>query len=195
MHDERFERARSLIDEANSSDPNRVDVGEGPVPASLLYGQRMSAELESFAAGTSPLVQLAVRAQHIERWKIPRRSHPSGRRGYLVWRRAAAQWHAERLSEIARTAGYSSSEVSKLANIVRKAGARTDPDAQLVEDVACLVFLRHYLVEFAQRTDPNRLIVVLRKTWRKMSQPARDRALALPHAPAQRALLTRALGE
>lgn len=121
--------------------------------------------------------------------------YPRGRRGYLVWRREAAQWHAARLSEIAREAGCDSDETPRLAQLVRKAGARTDPEAQLVEDVACLMFLRHYLGEFARRTDAGKLRSILTRTWRKMSPTARERALALTYSPEHRALLEAAHGE
>jgi hypothetical protein len=155
----------------------------------------MSEELLSLAPDASPLVQLAVRAQHLERWKIPRSDYPHGRRGYLTWRREAAHRHGVRLSEIARRVGYNSDETARLAKLVRKAGARTDPEAQLVEDVACLVFLRHYLGEFAMRTEAAKLPNILTRTWRKMSPAARVRALELTYAPEHRALLQAAHAE
>ncbi|MEE8140552.1 MAG: DUF4202 family protein [Alphaproteobacteria bacterium] len=43
-----------------------------PRPAELLYGQRMSARLAVFCPAASEHLRIAARAQHLERWKLPR---------------------------------------------------------------------------------------------------------------------------
>ena len=70
---------------------------------------------------------------------------------------------------------------------------KTDPDVQLLEDVICLVFLEHYLSDFAPKHDEEKLLEVLRKTWPKMSDDGRRAALALDLAPDLRALVARAI--
>lgn len=70
---------------------------------------------------------------------------------------------------------------------------KTDPEAQALEDSAFLVFLESELASFAAAHAPDKVIAILRKTWRKMSEPARAAALALPLPPAAQALVARAL--
>jgi len=53
------------------------------------------------------------------------------------------------------------------------------PEAQLLEDVICLVFLEHYFAEFAKGHDEEKVIGILRKTWRKMSDRGHEAALKL----------------
>ena len=65
----RFERAVALFDAANAEDPNR-DEGQ---PKELLYAMRMSEMIDRYAPEASEAARLAVRAQHIRRWTVPRR--------------------------------------------------------------------------------------------------------------------------
>ena len=46
---------------------------------------------------------------------------------------------------------------------------------------------------FAANTDPDKLTRILQKTWRKMSEPARERALELPFDDTTRAIVVDAL--
>ena len=67
---ERFTKAVALFDAANAEDPNQ-DEGQ---PKELLYAQRMTDMIGRFAPAASEVAQLAVRAQHIQRGKVPRSS-------------------------------------------------------------------------------------------------------------------------
>jgi hypothetical protein len=67
-----YETALSLIDAANSADPNRVSADGKEWPKELLYSDRMSDMLRRFAPDADDAMKLAIRAQHIERWKSPR---------------------------------------------------------------------------------------------------------------------------
>jgi hypothetical protein len=71
-------RALALIDTANGADPK----GEART-----YGERMSAELARLFPEASPVLQVAARGQHVERWLLPRSDYPEGEAGYLAWRR------------------------------------------------------------------------------------------------------------
>src|SRR5688572_18669971 len=88
-------RALAAVDAANADDPTTVEVEGRSVPRELIYGRRMSAWLERLAPDASEPLQVAVRAQHIQRWKIPRASYPEGRAGYRRWRSELARMHAE----------------------------------------------------------------------------------------------------
>ncbi len=63
---QRFNQAIALFDAANAQDPN-LDEGQ---PKELLYAQRMTEMIGRFAPESSEVAQLAVRAQHIQRWLV-----------------------------------------------------------------------------------------------------------------------------
>ncbi len=80
----RFERAIALFDAANSEDPRQETGPDGKrYPRELLYAHRMSEMLARYAPDAPEAVKLAVRAQHIQRWKTHRDSYPMDRNGYL----------------------------------------------------------------------------------------------------------------
>ena len=68
--------------------------------------------------------------------------------------------------------------------IVRKEKLKLDPEAQLLEDVVCVVFLEHYLPSFMAKTEPAKLPGILAKTWKKMSDFGHAEALKL-NVPSQ----------
>jgi hypothetical protein len=193
----RFEGVIAAIDAANARDPKTVDVDGRAVPAELLYGQRMSAALATMAPEASELLRIAARGQHIERWTSPRASYPAGRAGYLKWRSDLKDFHARRLNEILTAAGYAPEEAARVGALVRKERLRTDPEAQMLEDVACVVFLAHYLEEFLGKTDADdaKLARILAKTWSKMSVQGHAHANKLDLPPRVLALLHRGLEE
>ncbi len=174
---QRFAAAFAAIDAANAADPNLED-GQ---PKELLYAQRMSAMLDRFAPDAAEAVQLAVRAQHIERWKTPRASYPMDRQGYLQWRSGLYKFHAETAGRLLAAHGYDAATVTRVENAVGKRGIKSNAEAQLLEDVSSLVFLEHSLAGFiAQHPDYDeaKWLDILRKTWRKMSAAAREFVLA-----------------
>jgi len=179
----------AAIDAANALDPNTIKVDGRPQPAELAYGRRMSETLARLAPHASEHLRIAARGQHIERWTSLRASYPAGRVGYLKWRKDLQGFHARRIGEIMMAAGYDAGDVERVGALVRKERLKSDPDAQLIEDVACVVFLEHYLGDFLAKTDEEKLAGILAKTWNKMSPRGRDEArkLALP-APAPRLL-------
>jgi hypothetical protein len=173
----RFETTLAAFDAANAEDPN-LDEGR---PKELLYAQRMSAMLDRFAPNASEAVRLAVRAQHIQRWKTPRSSYPMDRQGYLQWRTGLYKFHAETAGRIMAENGYDAETLDRVKTAVGKKGIKVNAETQLLEDVTDLVFLEHYLAGFAARHpdySEEKWIEIIRKTWQKMSQAARDFVLA-----------------
>ena len=179
MTSDRFAKVIAAIDAANAADPNLVEDGGERVPAALLYGQRMSLQLLWFVPDASEHLRIAARGQHIERWRVPRADFPEGRAGYLAWRREAARFHARRVGEIMGACGYDAADCARVGRLLRKEGLREDPEVQALEDVACLVFLRHYLTDFAKGRDPAQLRRIVARTARKMSPAARTAAAGL----------------
>lgn len=190
----RLERALAAIDAVHAQDPRHTQDETGqPVPYELLYARRLSDTLAEFAPEASETLQLALRAQHLERWSIPRESYPMDRSGYLNWRSDLKQLHAERAGTLLQAEGYDDATVARVAALIRKERLKSDAECQTLEDVVCLVFLKHYLAEFAHEHDEEKVAAILAKTWRKMSAAGHAAALALPFTAEQQALLAKAL--
>jgi hypothetical protein len=182
-----------LIDSANRQDPNFETDGPAQRPKELLYSERMSACLEEFAPEASEHLRIAARGQHIERWRSPRSAYPDGRTGYKKWRAELGLFHAQRVGELMKLAGYGEEDIKRTQYLVQKRGLGRDPETQCLEDVICLVFIRHYLGEFASKHDEEKLIDIIRKTWAKMSEKAHAAALEIPLNDAIKTLVIRAL--
>jgi limonene-1,2-epoxide hydrolase len=138
---------------------------------------------------------LAARGHHFRRWTVPRASAPSGRAGYLRWRKALHEQHARELGAVVAAAGYDEAEVARVQSLVRKDGLATaapTDDVQVLEDALCLVFLETQLIDIAARLEPDKLPGVITKTARKMSNAGRSSIAELPLGPGVRRLLDEA---
>ena len=185
-----YSRARELLDEAHAADPKRVADGR---PAELVYAERMEAWVVRLVPDASPLLRLAARGQHLERWLTPRATFPAGRPGYLAWRRSLYVKQSERARELLLQAGLPPAESAEVAAWIAKTGLKTNPGTQALEDAACLVFLENEISDFAaQHADypAEKFVEIIRKTWRKMSPAAQQAALGLA-LPAPIAALVR----
>lgn len=194
MDHEQLHQVLRLIDEANSADPNIENAGGKSFPKELLYGQRMTAWLARLRPEASDLLQIAARGQHIRRWEVPRDAYPATREGYLKWRSFLYGFHGEKVGELMEKAGCGPEAVARVKTLLQKRGIKSDPDVQLIEDVACLVFLEHYFPEFAGAQEAAKLPGIVRKTWNKMSEEGRSHALQIAFPEPIKALLASALG-
>ena len=165
----------AAIDAANAADPAR----EGDHPAALLYGLRMSETLAAFAPDAPAPLRIAARGQHIERWTRPRADYPEGKAGYLRWREDLKRFHAGRVAAIMADHGWPEDARARTAALIRKEGIKRDADAQTLEDVICLVFMRWYFKDFAAKHPWDKVLDIVAKTGRKMSARGRAAALAL----------------
>ena len=75
--------------------------------------------------------------------------------------------------------GYGEDSAEQVRTLISKKGLKRDPDAQTLEDVVCLVFLEHYFAAFAAKHSEDKVVDIVRKTWRKMSADGQQAALAL----------------
>ena len=195
MSDNRLETVIDWIDAANADDPS-VEILEGvSEPKALLYGKRMSAWLERGYPESSEPLKIAARGQHIRRWEVPRESYPATREGYLKWRTYLYGFHADCVAALMQEAGYDSSAIDRVKSLLQKRGIKTDPEAQALEDVICLVFLENYFAEFAATQNGEKLLNIVRKTWGKMSDKGHELALQLPFTQPVQELLAQALAE
>jgi len=179
MSSEAYARARSAIDVAHAADPKRTADHR---PAELAYADHMERWVATFTPDASPLLRLAARCQHLERWTSARTDYPLDKTGYYAWRRALYVIQAERARTLLLAAGVSAEEATEVATWVSKTGLKTNPGTQALEDAACLVFLENEIATFATAHadyPEAKFVDILRKTWRKMSPSAQQAALAL----------------
>ncbi|WP_170607136.1 DUF4202 domain-containing protein [Ruegeria arenilitoris] len=169
----RMQLVLDAIDAANSQDPNL----ENGTPEALLYGQRMTAELERLFPNASEELQIAARGQHVERWKLKRSEYPEGRAGYLAWRKAQGEFHAKVVMTYMKDAGYDHEQLETASQMLRKQGIKRDAEVQALEDVICFVFLKWYFQPFAAKHSSEKIQRIVEKTARKMSSDGRARAL------------------
>lgn len=186
----RLDRAIARIDAVHATDPSR---DEARRPRELVYAEHMSRWLGVLAPDAGEALVLAVRAQHLARWRSPREAFPGGRAGYLAWRKAAGERHAADVGAILREEGYDDAVVERVASIVMKKARGRDVEAQTLEDCACLTFLELDFAPFAAQHEDAKVIDILRKTWGKMSSRARDLARGVALGPREAALLHAAL--
>lgn len=188
-----YAKARSLIDAAHAADPKRAPDGRA---AELVYADRIEAWVARLVPAAAPLLRLAARCQHLERFLTPRTSFPDGKVGYLQWRKSLYQKQAARARELLLAAGVPVAEADEVHTWVAKSGLKTNAGTQALEDAACLVFLENEIADFAaQHADYPRekFVDILRKTWKKMSPAAQQAALSLALPPAIAALVREAV--
>jgi hypothetical protein len=189
-----FQKAIELFDAENGRDPNAEMDGGVSHPRELLYARRLTEWVLRLAPDASKSLRLAARCQHICRWMIPRESYPMNRAGYLRWRNELKQFHAKKSEAILREAGYGEEVIARVRDLNLKKNFPADDESRVLEDALCLVFLEHQFAALAQKTTEEKLVNAVRKTWEKMTDSARKRALALPLGPSERQLIERALG-
>ena len=194
IQSEKFKKAIQLFDAANSIDPNKENFEGKEFPKELLYAERMTTQLYKFAPNSSEALQLTVRCQHICRWEIPRDSYEMNRVGYLNWRKDLKDFHAKKATEILNEVGYDAETINEVVFLLLKKQLKKHSDTQTLEDVVCLVFLEFYFSKFSKKYSEEKLIDIVQKTWKKMSEKGHKSALELKLPVAALALITKALG-
>ena len=190
---ERLNEAWRRFDLINAQDQNTEECGGEPQPRELVFARRLTDWVSKLAPDASVGLRLAARCQHIRRWMIPRSRYPMTRAGYLEWRTTLKQFHADESATVLRELGYPEPIIARVRDLNLKRNLSKDPEMQVLEDALCLVFLEWQFPDLARKTDEDKTINALRKSWRKMSPTARARALELPYGPHERGLLERAL--
>ncbi|KAH8174227.1 glutamyl-tRNA synthetase [Sarocladium implicatum] len=198
---EPFQQAIKLIDEAHAQDPNLIDSPDGPktLPYELHYARKMTRWLAMHTPDAPAVLQVACRAQHFRRWELPRSSFPMTRPGYLLWRSKQKSQAAAQVSDLIKPLFASSSspedDVARIAALIRKENLSSDPEAQALEDVACLVFLDDQFDGFESKPeiDEEKMVGILRKTWGKMGERGKELALGMDLSERAQLLIGKAL--
>lgn len=191
---DQMNKAFELFDAYNKQDPNKVVWNENEYPTEYFYALQLYRWVKKLAPGASEALLLASRCQHIGRWKIPRNEYPLGKAGYLRWRTDLSKFHAALAEELLIEAGYSEREIQKVRHILLKQNLKNDEEVQVMENALCLVFLEFQFEDFISKHDDEKVIRILQKSWKKMSESGRNAALTLTYCPKAKTLLTRALG-
>ena len=180
----RLKEVLAKIDAYNSTDPLER---EKP------YSEQLTGWVLKLVPDASEALRIAARGQHIGRWTLPRESYPMDRSGYLRWREELKRFHAKAVGEIMRQVGYDPTLIERAQSIILKKNLATDPEAQAIEDALCLVFLETQFEELQSKTPEDKMILIIQKTWKKMSPAARDFALHISMPEEQGLLVGRAL--
>jgi hypothetical protein len=189
-----FQNASAWIDAENAQDPNNEIYQSNSYPKELLYSNRMYVRLMDFYPEASEQVQIAAKAQHICRWKMPRESYPMDRVGYLKWREELKKFHAQTTAEILVKAGYDKKFIDRVSFLIEKKSLKKDTETQLLEDVICLVFLEYYFDAFVQKHDREKMKNIILKTWNKMSENGHQDALKINFGDSNLQLIKDSLG-
>jgi hypothetical protein len=181
MTNNKFEQAVELIDSANNEDTN-IESSDGKQwPKELLYSHRMSDMQQRYAPDADDAMKLALRAQHIQRWKCPREEYPMDRKGYHLWRTNLYTFHADTAAALLAKAGYDDEFINRVKLAVSKKSIKTNPDTRLLEDVSALVFIEHYMLAFVDKHpeyDEEKWLLIIKRTWNKMTEKAHTFALS-----------------
>jgi hypothetical protein len=190
----RFEAAIRRFDEENSRDPNHELLDGTPQPRERVYAVWLTDWVLRLAPEASEALRLAARAQHLRRWEIRRDSFPMTRAGYLKWREHLRTFHAEEAARILLEVGYAVSMVERVRTLISKRTWPEDPEARVLEDALCLVFLERQFDALAARATEEKMIGAIQKVWKKMTPHAREVAGSLSFSALGKDLLGRALG-
>jgi Domain of unknown function (DUF4202) len=191
-------RAFELIDAAHAQDPNTTTINSSSVPYELHYAHKMSEYLHRHTPEPSRLLATACRAQHFRRWEVTRDSYPRTKAGYFAWRTYLKKRQAEQVKEICLQCDYTEDEASTVAALIakedlKKGEGKGDPEAQVLEDVACLVFLDDQFDQFEKGHDEDKIVSILQKTWAKMGERGRELALQMEMSERAKELVGKAL--
>ena len=191
----RFAAAIRRFDDENRADPNVEAVDGTPQPREWVYARWLSDWVLKLEPNASEALRLAARCQHLCRWKIPRSAYPMTRPGYLQWREALKRFHAQKAGEILREVGYPEEVIRRVQELNLKKQFPQDRESRVLEDGLCLVFLERQLADLASKTEPDKVINALKKSWGKMTPAAQAEALKLSYGPRELTLLEQALGK
>ena len=159
----------------------------------MLYARRLTDWVLRLCPGASESLRLAARCQHLCRWEIPRDTYPMTRPGYLKWRADLKKFHAQKAGEILAETGYDTETIRRVQDLNLKKHFPKDAETRVLEDALCLVFLEFQLAPLAAKTDDDKTINALQKSWQKMTEAARAEALKLNYGDRGKALIQRAL--
>jgi len=189
----KLEQAFHLFDAYNQHAPDKVTWNGQDYPSEYFYALKLYEWVKKLDPEASEPLLLASRCQHIGRWEIARTTYREGRVGYLTWRKALSKFHAQKATEILQSLGYETDIINRVNEIIVKKGLNTNSEVQTMEDALCLVFLEFQYDDLIRKQPEEKMIVILQKTWAKMSMAGKQFALSLTFSEPGGKLLNKAL--
>ncbi len=167
---DQYKTAIELIDKVHNQDPNSELVDGVEVKVELLYSNRMLSVLHKVALEASLELKLAAKCQHMSRWSIPRATFSMDKKGYYQWRVAIMEHQLSATTQTLKEAGVDDESITIIVDALKNKADKTHLNASIIEDTACLTFIKWYLVPFAEQFDVAKATVILKKTAAKMSE-------------------------
>ena len=193
MNKNLFTQAMEAFDTANSKDPNFIEVNGFEKPYESIYANWLYEWIMKLNPNAKEELQLAAKCQHIKRWEIPRSKYQDGLKGYTKWKKELAEYHADEAGKILKQVGYDEVVVDRVRSINLKKNLKADSDVQTMEDALCLVTLQYQIEGFSLKHDDEKMIGIIKKTWAKMSDRAKEEALKLSYSERVLSLIKNAI--
>lgn len=194
IDDIKYSELTVAIDKLHSEDSVMENVDGNLLPAELVYSKRMLQILETVFPGSDNLLKISAQCQHLKRWMIVRTDFPMDRQGYHKWRRVVMNYQLDETGKLLYAYSVSETDINKILDSLKNQGAKGNSDSQVIEDTACLVFLKWYLKPFADKHEPDKVLDILRKTLRKVSEKGLNAAADIDLSKDVLILLDKALG-
>lgn len=193
--DEKIIEALNIFDQLYEQDPNTEIYNGKEYPKEYLYSLRMLETLSQIFKNANTVQVIAAKAHHLCRWEIPRTTFAKGKQGYLKWRQTLYKHQSEKATHVLTQLQFDKQTIEDIANAIQKKGLKQNFNTQVVEDVACIVFLKYYIDNFIKShgNDEEKIIGIVKKTWDKMSPIAHDHALQIPYNKNTSAIIIKAL--
>ena len=193
MNKQLFTQAMEAFNAANSKDPNFIEVNGFEKPYELVYANWLYEWVMKLNPNAIEQLQLAAKCQHIKRWEIPRSKYQDGLKGYTKWKKELAEYHADEAGKILKQVGYEEAVIERVRAINLKKNLKVDSDVQTMEDALCLVTLQYQIEGFSLKHDDEKMIGIIKKTWAKMSDRAKEEALKLSYSERVLSLIKNAI--
>jgi hypothetical protein len=193
MNKQLFTQAMEAFNAANSKDPNFIEVNGFEKPYELVYANWLYEWVMKLNPNAIEELQLAAKCQHIKRWEIPRSKYQDGLKGYTKWKKELAEYHADEAGKILKQVGYEEAVIERVRAINLKKNLKVDSDVQTMEDALCLVTLQYQIEGFSLKHDDEKMIGIIKKTWAKMSDRAKEEALKLSYSERVLSLIKNAI--
>lgn len=174
ISDYQYHKAIIAIEQIHSKDITQEQHNGSLIPAEFLYGKRMLKTLELVSPESSYAMKLAVQCQHLQRWGVPRSSYTYDRRGYHEWRREVMKYQLEQTINLLSSISIDEIDIKWIAQVINAQENKADSNGLIIMDTACLVFLKWYMEPFAKKHESEKVLDILKKTFRKMSTDAQN---------------------
>jgi len=170
ISEEQYFEAIRRIDDIHIIDSSIEIIGGDEIKAELLYSNRMLTILEKVDPNSSFELKLAAKCQHMSRWSIPRATFPMDKKGYYQWRAAVMEYQLKVTTSVLQDSGIDNDSIAVIVDALKNKADKTNVNASIIEDTACLTFIKWYLVSFAGQFEAEKAKGILAKTAKKMSE-------------------------